>query len=113
MDCTSGFRSSLPQVPRHAHCSARYLALHAEANAILYAAKNKVDLEGCTLYVTLSPCLACARIIYSVGIKHVYFLNSYAAYKGIEVDEGVEFLRKFGVCVEHMESSTDISLQSH
>ena len=90
-----------------------YLALHAEANAILYAAKNKVDLEGCTLYVTLSPCLACARIIYSVGIKHVYFLNSYAAYKGIEVDEGVEFLRKFGVCVEHMESSTDISLQSH
>ena len=90
-----------------------YLALHAEANAILYAAKNKVDLEGCTLYVTLSPCLACARIIYSVGINHVYFLNSYAAYKGIEVDEGVEFLRKFGVCVEHMESSTDISLQSH
>ena len=87
--------------------------MHAEANAILYAAKNKVDLEGCTLYVTLSPCLACARIIYSVGIKHVYFLNSYAAYKGIEVDEGVEFLCKFGVCVEHMESSTDISLQSH
>ncbi len=90
-----------------------YLALHAEANAILYAAKNKVDLEGCTLYVTLSPCLACARIIYSVGIKHVYFLNSYAAYKGIEVDEGVEFLRKFGVCVEHMESSSEISLQSN
>jgi dCMP deaminase len=90
-----------------------YLALHAEANAILYAAKNKVDLEGCTLYVTLSPCLACARIIYSVGIKHVYFLNSYAAYKGIEVDEGVEFLRKFGVCVEHMDSSTETILQSH
>jgi dCMP deaminase len=90
-----------------------YLALHAEANAILYAAKNKVDLEGCTLYVTLSPCLACARIIYSVGIKHVYFLNSYAAYKGIEVDEGVEFLRKFGVCVEHMDPSTETILQSH
>lgn len=90
-----------------------YLALHAEANAILYAAKNKVDLQGCTLYVTLSPCLACARIIYSVGIKHVYFLNSYAAYKGIEVDEGVEFLRKFGVCVEHMESPSEISLQSN
>lgn len=77
-----------------------YLALHAEANAILYAAKNKTDLQGSTLYVTLSPCLPCARIILSVGISRVYFLNSYAAYKGIDLDEGVEFLRKFGVAVE-------------
>jgi dCMP deaminase len=77
-----------------------YLALHAEANAILYAAKNKVNLEGATLYVTLSPCLSCARTIYTMGIKKVYFLNSYAEYKGLEVDEGVEFLRKFGVGVE-------------
>lgn len=73
------------------------LALHAEENAILYAAKNKVDLEGAVLYVTLSPCLPCARMIYTTGIKTVYFLNSYAEYKGIEKDEGVEFLRKFGV----------------
>lgn len=73
------------------------LALHAEQNAILYAAKNNVPIENCTLYVTLSPCIACARIIYTTGIKKVIFLNSYAAYKGIEVDEGVEFLRKFGV----------------
>src|SRR5262245_12803325 len=40
------------------------LAIHAEQNAILYAAKSKVTLEGATLYVTLSPCLACARIIF-------------------------------------------------
>ena len=73
------------------------LALHAEENAILYAAKNKVDLQGATLYVTLSPCLPCARMIYTTGIETVFFLNSYAAYKGIEKDEGVEFLRKFGV----------------
>ena len=38
------------------------LALHAEQNAIIYAAKNNVILEGSTLYITLSPCLACARI---------------------------------------------------
>jgi len=80
-----------------------YLALHAEANAILYAAKNKVDLQGSTLYVTLSPCLSCARIILSVGIKEVKFLNSYAKYKGIDIDEGVEFLRKFGVQVDQIE----------
>jgi dCMP deaminase len=73
------------------------LALHAEQNAILYAVKNKATVEGSTLYVTLAPCLACARIIYSMGIEKVIFLYSYAAYKGLPMDEGVEFLRKFGV----------------
>lgn len=73
------------------------LALHAEQNAILYAAKNNVPIEGCTLYVTLSPCIACARIIYTTGIRKVYFKHSYAEYKGIANDEGVDFLRKFGV----------------
>ena len=73
------------------------LALHAEQNAILYASKNGVGIEGCTLYITLSPCLPCARIIFSMGIKKVIFLNSYAKYKGIPTDEGVDFLRRFGV----------------
>lgn len=81
-----------------------YLALHAEANAILYAARNKTELEGSTLYVTLSPCLSCARIIYSVGIRKVIYRDSYAAYKGIDLDEGVEFLKKFGVAVERYQA---------
>jgi dCMP deaminase len=73
------------------------LALHAEQNAILYAAKNCSKIEGSTLYVTLSPCISCARVIYSMKIQKVYFLNSYAEYKGIKNDEGVDFLLKFGV----------------
>ena len=73
------------------------LALHAEQNAILYASKNGASIEGSTIYVTLSPCISCARIIYSMKIKKVIFLNSYAAYKGLPTDEGVEFLMKFGV----------------
>ncbi|HUH33236.1 MAG TPA: dCMP deaminase family protein [Daejeonella sp.] len=73
------------------------LALHAEENAILYAVKNGASLEGATLYITLSPCLPCARIIYSSGIKKVFYLNSYAEYKGLSSDEGVDFLNKFGV----------------
>ena len=76
------------------------LALHAEQNAILYASKNNVAIEGCTLYVTLSPCLACARIIYTMGIKKVYYLASYADFKGLPSDEGVDLLRRFGVAVE-------------
>ncbi|MBA4853390.1 dCMP deaminase family protein [Emticicia sp. BO119] len=73
------------------------LALHAEQNAILYASKNGANLEGSTLYVTLSPCIACARVIFSMKIKKVFFLESYAKFKGIPTDEGVDFLRKFGI----------------
>jgi len=73
------------------------LALHAEQNAILYAAKNNFSIHGSTLYITLSPCIACARVIYTVGIKKVFYKHSYAKYKGIATDEGVDFLRKFGV----------------
>lgn len=83
------------------------LALHAEQNAILYAVKNKTDVEGATLYVTLSPCIACARIIYTMKIKKVIYLKSYAEYKGIASDEGVDFLRKFGVEAEKYEGSLD------
>ena len=73
------------------------LAIHAEQNTILYAVKNNASVEGSTLYVTLSPCLACARIIYSMGIEKVIYLKSYAEYKGLEIDEGIDFLDRFGV----------------
>jgi dCMP deaminase len=73
------------------------LALHAEQNAILYAAKNNVSMADATLYVTLSPCISCARVIYTTGIKKVFFKDSYAKFKGIPSDEGVDFLRRFGV----------------
>ncbi|MEY2705982.1 MAG: hypothetical protein RL407_2044 [Bacteroidota bacterium] len=76
------------------------LALHAEQNAILYAVKNNTSVEGSTLYVTLSPCLACARIIYSMGISKVVYLFSYAEFKGIGSDEGIDFLKKFGVNIQ-------------
>lgn len=73
------------------------LALHAEENAILYAVKNGANLVGATLYTTLSPCLPCARLIFSAGVKKVFFDKSYAEYKGIGNDEGVDFLNRFGV----------------
>lgn len=89
---------------RKGSCS---LALHAEENAILYAAKNKVSLDGATLYTTLSPCLACARTIYTMGIRKVIYLNSYAEYKGLEIEEGVEFLKQFGVVVDRYSESNN------
>lgn len=87
------------------------LALHAEENAILYAAKNRILLENSTLYVTLSPCLPCSRMIYTSGIKRVVYLDSYAAYKGFDIDEGIEFLRKFGVIVEKYQRKETEELQ--
>jgi dCMP deaminase len=88
------------------------LALHAEQNAILYAAKNGSDIAGSTLYVTLSPCIACARIIFSMKIERVIFLHSYAQYKGIGSDEGVDFLRRFGVQVEEYVPGAGFTLVS-
>jgi dCMP deaminase len=83
------------------------LAIHAEENAILYAARNNAAIEGSTIYVTLSPCLACARVIFTMGVKKVVYLNSYAEYKGIDIDEGVEFLRRFNVEVVRYQPATN------
>ena len=83
------------------------LAIHAEQNAILYAVKNKSSVDGATLYVTLSPCLACARIIFSMGIRKVIYLKSYAEHKGMISDEGVDFLIKFGVEVVRYQGLPD------
>jgi dCMP deaminase len=60
------------------------------------------------MYITLSPCISCARLMYASGIKKVIYLNSYAAYKGLAIDEGNAFLEKFGVVVEKYKG--DLSL---
>lgn len=83
------------------------LALHAEQNAILYATRNNVSMEGATLYVTLSPCIACARVIFTIGIKKVFYRHSYAQFKGLPSDEGVDFLRHFGVEVVHFDTRNE------
>ncbi len=78
----------------HGSCS---LALHAEQNALMYAINNNTKIEGSTIYITLTPCLACARMLFSAGVKKVVYLYSYAEYKGLPKDEGIDFLERFGV----------------
>lgn len=70
--------------------------IHAEANAIAFAGLNGIKTKGCTMYVTLSPCIECSKILIQHGIKKVYYAESY---KG---DEGVKFLRENGVKVKHL-----------
>ena len=70
--------------------------LHAEANAILKVAGSTQSCEGATLYITLSPCKECSKLIHQAGIKRVVYLN---AYKDVS---GLEFLKRAGVSVEHL-----------
>ncbi|TDG94672.1 deoxycytidylate deaminase [Cardinium endosymbiont of Culicoides punctatus] len=84
------------------------LAIHAEQNAILYALINQVSVQDASLYVTLSPCLPCSRMIYSTGIKKVIYKDSYASYKNIDSDEGLNFLHEFGVDVKQYQESLHI-----
>jgi dCMP deaminase len=69
---------------------------HAEANAITFAARNGVALYGATLYTTVSPCLSCAKIIISAGIKRVVYAEEY------RILDGIILLRDTGVIVTNM-----------
>lgn len=60
-------------------------AMHAEANAICFAAKAGISLDGATLYCTTAPCENCARLIAQSGIKEVIYQNNYTDTKGIEL----------------------------
>lgn len=51
--------------------------LHAEQNAILFAAKNGISTVGSTLYVTVSPCVHCAKVIVAAGITRVFYKTLY------------------------------------
>ena len=69
----------------------KWYVLHAEANAILKVARSTQSCEGATLYITLSPCKECSKLIHQSGIKRVVYLNEY------KDTSGVDFLRKAGV----------------
>ena len=65
--------------------------LHAEQNAITYAAKLGISLIDTTIYVTASPCKTCAKLIAQSGIKRVVYLEMY------KDGSGVDFLNKIGI----------------
>jgi dCMP deaminase len=74
----------------------RWDVLHAEANAILKVARSTQSCEGATLYITLSPCKECSKLIHQSGIKRVVYHNGYRD------DSGLQFLTKAGIEVEHI-----------
>lgn len=64
------------------HSAGCTVAVHAEANAIAYAARHGIGLEGATLYSTHLPCLGCAQLIINAGIAKVYYGTDYRDHSG-------------------------------
>ena len=69
----------------------KWYVLHAEANAILKISRSTQYCEGATLYLTLSPCKECSKLIFQSGIKRVVYIQDYPD------NEGLVFLESAGV----------------
>ena len=74
----------------------KWHVLHAEANAILKVAGSTQSCQDATLYITMSPCKDCSKLIFQSGIKRVVYLERY------KDESGRAFLEKAGVQVEHL-----------
>lgn len=73
--------------------------LHAETNALCKLAKSNDSGNGATMFITHSPCIECAKLIYQSGIGHVMYMQNYRD------DAGIKFLEKSGVVVEQVSSA--------
>ena len=71
----------------------KWYVLHAEANAILKVAASTQSCKGATLYITMSPCQQCSKLIHQAGITRLVYNEQY------KDDSGVQFLEKAGVNV--------------
>jgi len=76
----------------------KWYVLHAEANAILKVAASTQSCKNSTLYITLSPCKECSKLIHQSGIKRVVYLNKY------KDTTGIDFLEKAGVELTYLKN---------
>ena len=74
----------------------KWYVLHAEANAILKVAASTQSCMGATLYITLSPCRDCSKLIHQAGIVRVVYAKTY------KDATGLEFLKKAGVKLKYV-----------
>lgn len=75
----------------------KWYVLHAEANALMKLSKSTNSSKGATLYITLSPCKDCSKLIHQAGIKRVVYITEYKDCSGLD------FLRNAGIELEHIE----------
>ena len=75
----------------------KWYVLHAEANAILKVAASTQSSKGATLYITLSPCKECSKLIHQAGIVRVVYSEAY------KDDSGLRFMKKAGIELKHID----------
>ena len=93
--CTNLFDKDCEHCTEHKLVSKPYV-LHAEANAILKVAKSTQSSDGATLYVTMSPCIECAKLIIQAGITRVVYSEEYRDTAGLEL------LKKAGIKIKQI-----------
>lgn len=70
--------------------------IHAEANAIAKLARSQESGQDAAMFITHAPCIECAKLIYTAGIKKVYYKNVYRN------EEGITFLQRCGLDIERI-----------
>ena len=78
----------------------KWYVLHAEANAISKVASSTQSCKGATLYITLSPCKECSKLIHQAGIIRVVYKEAY------KDDSGIQFLKKAKIDTKHISDLT-------
>ena len=78
----------------------KWYVLHAEANAITKIASSTQSSDGATLYISLSPCKECSKLIHQAKIKRVVFNQAY------KDKSGLDFLEKAGIELTHIPDIT-------
>ena len=79
----------------------KWYVLHAEANAISKVASSTQSCQGATLYITLSPCKECSKLIHQTGITRIVYTEDY------KDNSGLQFLEKAGVKIEQITELDD------
>ena len=96
-DGYNGSPSGFPNECENEEGKTHWYVLHAEANAITKLARSNNSAEGSTLYITLSPCRECAKLILQAGISRVVYKSAY------KDTSGVDFLIQSSIVTELLE----------
>lgn len=91
--CKDLFAGATPEyIKEHHHAFSRENEIHAEPNALGFAARHGISVGGADMTISLSPCLECAKLIRAAGIANVFYKEEYD-----RDPEGIVFLQKYGI----------------
>jgi len=96
-DGFNGTPTGFPNSCENVDGETNWYVLHAEANAITKLARSNNSSVGATLYITMSPCRECSKLIHQAGISRVVYRDEY------KDPQGLDFLRSAGVELVHLE----------